>query len=86
MHCIDELTELVERCGGCIELRHRRIDGMKIRGGERTPILAHYGIGCGYGERRERLDDPKTHRVHYVRQTAHDLAERAELAREDSVD
>ena len=75
MHSVYEFPELVDGCGRSIEFRHRRIHGVEIRRGEGTPILAHHRIGCWNGERREGLDNPKAHRIHYVRQTAHDLTE-----------
>ena len=59
---------------------------MEIRCGERTPVLTHHGIGRRHGKRRKRLDNPESHRVHYVRQTAHNLAERAELTGENGID
>ena len=82
----NQLLELAERRDGLVELGHRGIDREEVRRGERTAVFAHDGIRRRHGERRQRLDDAEAHRVHDERQTPHDFAEAAELAREDAVD
>lgn len=86
VHRVDELAELVERRRVLVELRHRRIDRIEIERGERAAVLAHDRVRRRHGERRQRLDEAEAHPVHDERQAADDLAERAELAREDGVD
>ena len=86
MHAVDELTELVKRRRELVELRHRRIDGIEISGGERTAVLAHHRIGRRHRERRQRLDDLEAHLVHDQRQPPRDFAEGAELTRKHGVD
>ena len=82
----DQLLELLQRRDGLVELGHRRIDREEVRRGERAAVLAHDGVGRRHGERRQGLHDAEAHRVHDERQAAHDLAEAAELPREDAVD
>ena len=86
MHCAHQLPELVERRRVFVELGHRRVDGQKIGRSERTAVFTHHGIARRDRERRQRLDDPKPHRVHDERQAADDLAERTELPRKNAVD
>ena len=82
MHGIDQFTELIQRRSGYVEFRHGWIDGMKIRGGERTSVLAHHRISHGNRKRRKRLDDPEPHKVHNMWKLANHIAKRTELTRE----
>ena len=86
MHRVYKLAELVERSCELVELRHRRIDAVKVERRERTAVFAHHSVCRRDREMRQRLDNAETHLSHYQVEPPRNLTERPELPWENRVD